>query len=163
VSPLSASDSCRRAREALSRALDEELSPLEQRDLGRHLRDCPACRLYQARLLAISEALRTAPLEAPSVSLAPRLPRRRLLTPAHLPAAAAALVVLLGLGILQGSVGSGIYGAPGSTTTTLPTKSQASVASKATRNPYPYYRGARWSPAMIVSPTAAASKTSLSR
>jgi predicted anti-sigma-YlaC factor YlaD len=60
---------CRAARELVSLSLDCELSALERRRLDRHLRDCAPCRLYGARVKAITYALRSAPLELSSVFL----------------------------------------------------------------------------------------------
>jgi predicted anti-sigma-YlaC factor YlaD len=99
---------CRAARELVSLSLDGELGALERRRLDRHLSDCAACRLYGARVEAITSALRTAPLERPSIRIPPYFYWRRRLLRMGIPATALA-AVMLGLVFLQGS-GVGVAG-----------------------------------------------------
>lgn len=97
---------CADALASLSLSLDQELSPIERRKLERHLAGCPDCGRKGASVEAITLTLRTLPLEAPSVSVLPHLPRRRRVARSGLPAAAAAIVASLGLVVLQGSAGA---------------------------------------------------------
>ena len=97
------SDSCRRAREAVSLALDEELPALSRYELDRHLLDCEACRLFANQVEKISLALRASLLERPSASMMPQLPVRRRHLSGRLAAVAAALVAAVGLAALSGS------------------------------------------------------------
>jgi predicted anti-sigma-YlaC factor YlaD len=87
--------SCDRAREAISRALDDELSPFEARLLAEHLDACAGCREFHSGAAATAESLRTSaliPLERPLT-----LPRRRVARPLQGSAAAviAAAAVLV--------------------------------------------------------------------
>lgn len=79
--------SCDRAREAVSRELDGELSPFESRLLSAHLGRCAQCRAFGAEVVGATRALRDAPLEQLEQPLT--LPRRRALRPVHGSAAAA--------------------------------------------------------------------------
>jgi predicted anti-sigma-YlaC factor YlaD len=101
---------CAEALSLLSLSLDEELNPLDSHKLERHLRDCPDCRRKGACFEAIASTLRELPLETPSVSSSPRLPRRRRIARAGIPVAAAMIAASLGLVALQGStdMGSGV-------------------------------------------------------
>ena len=78
--------SCDRSREAVSRALDGDLSPFEAVRLAAHLDACADCRGFQASIAATTVELRTAPVERPDKPIT--LPRRRALRP--LPGSAAA-------------------------------------------------------------------------
>jgi predicted anti-sigma-YlaC factor YlaD len=110
--PVPPSD-CVRAREAASRRLDDELTELESTRLDAHLRRCPSCRELVAQIAAITDELRRAPLETPTISVfAPR--RRRALPALRVQAAAAAVaaVALVGggsftLGRVLGGNGGG--------------------------------------------------------
>jgi ferric-dicitrate binding protein FerR (iron transport regulator) len=87
--------SCDRAREAVSRALDGDLSLFEARRLASHLDVCADCQAFQATVGAAARELRAAPLEQLSAPIA--LPRRRVLRPVQgsIAAAMAAAAVLL--------------------------------------------------------------------
>jgi len=104
VSPLNGKHACADALALLSLSLDEELSLWERRKLERHIRDCPDCRRRGIAIETIARTLRGLPLEAPSVSALPQLPLRRRIARTGFPAAAAMIVVSLGLVALQGSV-----------------------------------------------------------
>jgi predicted anti-sigma-YlaC factor YlaD len=97
---------CRAARALISLTLDEQLTAIERGRLERHLRDCGACRLHGARVEAITGALRTAPLERPSISMLPRFSRRPRLLRTVVPALAALVAITFGLGAMQGSIGA---------------------------------------------------------
>jgi predicted anti-sigma-YlaC factor YlaD len=88
--------SCDRAREAISRVLDDELSPFEARLLADHLDDCSDCREFHAGAAATTASLRAAPLLPLEQPLT--LPRRRVARPlqgsAAAVVAAAAVLVL---------------------------------------------------------------------
>jgi predicted anti-sigma-YlaC factor YlaD len=79
--------SCDRAREAISRALDGELSPFEARLLADHLDSCAGCREFHTGAAATAESLRAAPLVPLERPLT--LPRRRVARPLQGSAAAA--------------------------------------------------------------------------
>lgn len=66
---------CERAREWSSLRIDGELSLLEEELLERHLGACEACRACEAGMRSAAEAMRTAPVEAPSRRV--RVPARR--------------------------------------------------------------------------------------
>ena len=55
--------SCERAAEFVSLELDGELSLFERALLQRHLRGCEQCAEYSRRVAAVTEMVRTAPLE----------------------------------------------------------------------------------------------------
>src|SRR5919204_5324828 len=84
----SSHSACDGAREALSLALDGELSELERARLDLHLERCADCRAFEAECTAVSSLLRSAPLEQMSVSIA--LPRARRLSAARIMQAGAA-------------------------------------------------------------------------
>lgn len=50
---------CARARRALSLLLDDEGAPTDVRALAVHLGTCESCRLFTARVAAVTRALRT--------------------------------------------------------------------------------------------------------
>jgi predicted anti-sigma-YlaC factor YlaD len=87
--------SCDRAREAVSRALDDELSGFEARLLAGHLDACADCRQFHEGAAATAKSLRMAPLVQLDQPLT--LPRRRVARPLQGSAAAAvaAAAVLL--------------------------------------------------------------------
>jgi predicted anti-sigma-YlaC factor YlaD len=93
---------CDRAREYASLRLDGELSDFERVLLDSHLERCPSCRAFAGDLIAVTERLRSAPLEGPQLTLT--LPRRRLaaVRGVQASAAAAALVSVVGIGALFG-------------------------------------------------------------
>lgn len=59
-------DSCDKMRETLSRLLDGDLSPAEEREARAHLAACPRCKRSYDALRAFSEALRSEELEPPA-------------------------------------------------------------------------------------------------
>jgi anti-sigma factor RsiW len=79
--------SCDRAREAISRAIDDDLSPFEARLLASHLDECGECREFHGGAAAMAASLRTAPME--HLEQPVTLPPRRMLRPLHGSAAAA--------------------------------------------------------------------------
>lgn len=88
---------CERTREQVSLSLDGELSELERRLLDAHLARCAACSAYADGVIAFTEALRAAPLEALPGPIVVRRPRRVLL--GRLQVAAAAALAFLAVGI----------------------------------------------------------------
>ncbi len=113
---MTAKRSCADTLALLSLSLDEELGPLGARRLERHLLGCPDCRRKSSSIEASTLALRSLPLEAPSVSLLPHLPWRRRIARTGLPAAAAMIASALALVALQGSVDAGSGGTSRTTT-----------------------------------------------
>src|SRR5438067_2129973 len=94
---------CDGAREALSLALDGELSEFERAALDQHLERCPECRAFEADSTGVSSLLRSAPLEQMSVPVV--LPRPRRLSAARIVqagAAAAAVALVAGLSAVHG-------------------------------------------------------------
>ena len=88
---------CRRARELASLELDENLSQIEQARLAVHVRRCAPCREFRLGVHAMTETLRSAPLEP--IPRQVMLPYRRRMTLRALQAGvAAALVVATGIG-----------------------------------------------------------------
>ena len=67
---------CGRARRWAALAPDGELSLLETRLLQAHIQRCPGCARVAADIEAISVAIRSAPLEAPSAQVALPVLRR---------------------------------------------------------------------------------------
>ena len=60
VTSIAASEgSCAQARRALSLLLDDEGGPMDVRALAVHLGTCESCRLFAARVGAVTRALRT--------------------------------------------------------------------------------------------------------
>ena len=98
---------CEQIRGALSESLDGELAEIDHARLEAHLAHCAACRAYSADLAGTARLLREAPLEQLDFPIA--LPSRRLAVARRLQvgAAAAALLVTVGLSAVVGSVGSG--------------------------------------------------------
>jgi anti-sigma factor RsiW len=95
---------CERARSWASLAPDGELSTFEQRLLGAHLERCAECSAFAASIGAVTETLRTTPLEPLShpVAVSGHLRRRaRHLVPrrAVYSVAAAAAVVAFAVSI----------------------------------------------------------------
>ena len=97
---------CDRAREAVSRRLDGELSELEGRRLRAHLERCAACRSFESDVSAFTAEMRAAAPEAPShpIPTLRRPPRLAALT--QLRAAAALILVVMGVGTVLGPLGS---------------------------------------------------------
>ena len=98
---------CEQIRGAISESLDGELAELDHVRLEAHLAHCAACRAYSADAAGTARLLRSAPLEQLEFPIA--LPSRRLALARRLQvtAAAAALLVTVGLSAVVGSVGSG--------------------------------------------------------
>jgi predicted anti-sigma-YlaC factor YlaD len=98
---------CDRAREYASLRLDGELSEFERALLDSHLERCPSCRAFAGDLVAVTERLRSAPLEAPQLTVT--LPRRRFagVRGVQASAAAAAIMSVVGIGTLFGLLQSG--------------------------------------------------------
>jgi anti-sigma factor RsiW len=147
MSPINGKHACAEALSLLSLSLDEELGPLENYKLERHLRDCPDCKRRGACVEAITRMLRDLPLESPSVSSPPRLPWRRRFVRAGIPVAAAMIAASLGLVALQGSTGMG----SGVMTPTVPvsnTTEQSPVTHSLPPQPQPQYASAAliWRP-----------------
>jgi anti-sigma factor RsiW len=67
---------CGRARRWAALAPDGELSMLELRLLQAHTQRCPVCARVAADIEAISDAIRSAPLESPSAQVALPVLRR---------------------------------------------------------------------------------------
>jgi len=87
---------CDSHREVLSAMLDGEADPSEIEACLRHLESCPACSLYRDQLDASRAILREWPEETFAAASRTRMsPDRRL-------AAAAAILLALGLGFLAG-------------------------------------------------------------
>lgn len=88
---------CDRARNWLSLRLDGELSELEQALLAAHLARCEACRRFEGDVVALTAALRAAPVERLERPVA--LPRGRVaVTPLRVGVAAALAAAAVGLG-----------------------------------------------------------------
>lgn len=87
---------CDRVRAQISLALDGELSQLESRMLRSHLARCSECTAYEAEVVAVTAALRDAPLEQLEHPIVVRRPRRAALSRLHVGAAAAVAVAALG-------------------------------------------------------------------
>jgi predicted anti-sigma-YlaC factor YlaD len=104
---FSAEANCTRARAWVSQEIDGELSQLECVFLSAHLRRCEQCAHFAEDVRAVTQRVRSAPLERPQLDLA--LPARR--RGAHVAvkvALAGALVsAAAGLGVLTGSMGAG--------------------------------------------------------
>jgi anti-sigma factor RsiW len=97
---------CDRRRELISSSLDGELSELERAALDAHLASCPSCRAFAASAGETSQLLQAAPLVELDFPVV--IPARRLAA-AHklqVAAAAAALVVTVGLSAALGTIGS---------------------------------------------------------
>lgn len=100
---------CARACQQLSQHMDSELSEFELVLLEAHLRRCADCRAFGQTITGVTEALRSVPMETPSVSFQPPRIRTRvdvLLTGAlraGSAAAAVAVVALTSLIALNGS------------------------------------------------------------
>jgi predicted anti-sigma-YlaC factor YlaD len=144
-------ESCRRAREAISLALDDELSIIARHQLDDHLGICPACRLVAGRFEAIVDELRSTPPELPSVPVAPQLAIERGLRPHRLLAVAAVGVASLSLAALSGSTVNNLGEGPGPSSSTTPQPVVATGGqSDVTDSPY-YSGGMPWSSGMTLS------------
>lgn len=97
---------CDRAREYASLRLDDELSDFERALLDSHLDRCPSCRAFADDLVGVTDRLREAPLERPTIAIT--LPRRRFVPVRgiQVSAAAAAVVSVVGIGTLFAQLNS---------------------------------------------------------
>jgi predicted anti-sigma-YlaC factor YlaD len=97
---------CDQVRELVSLSLDGELSELDGARMQSHLAVCSGCRTYAAGATEASRLLRETPLEELNVPI--MLPGRRLAIARRLQvaAAAAALVVTVGLSAAVSTVSS---------------------------------------------------------
>jgi anti-sigma factor RsiW len=96
---------CDRTREWVALRLDTDLSEFETALMSAHLERCEACRGFAGEVAAITQALRTAPLEPLAQPV--ELPTRRHVLRGRrvqLVAAAALVVLAAGLGSLYGAV-----------------------------------------------------------
>jgi hypothetical protein len=115
---------CVRAREAISRALDDDLSGFEARLLSAHLDVCADCSEFHTDAAAMAKALRRAPLEQLEQPLT--LPRRKIVRPLHGSAAAvAAAAAVLVLSVAGPVDFDGINGVTNSDRTARPPSSAA--------------------------------------
>jgi predicted anti-sigma-YlaC factor YlaD len=100
---------CARACQQLSLRMDSELSEFELVLLDAHLRRCPDCRAFGESITGVTNALRSVPLERPSLSFQPLRARTRFDTlvtgalRAGSAAAAIAVVAITGLIAFNGS------------------------------------------------------------
>jgi len=104
------SNECDRLREQISSSLDGELSELERAGLDAHLAWCPSCRAFAASAGETSRLLHAAPLQELDFPVV--IPARRIAA-AHklqVAAAAAALVVTVGLSAALGTIGTASRG-----------------------------------------------------
>ncbi|GIU94900.1 MAG: hypothetical protein KatS3mg012_1357 [Gaiellaceae bacterium] len=97
MSVVPTSFACERAREQVSLSLDGELSELERRLLDAHLARCGACQAFAQEVVAFTEALRAAPLEAVREPIV--VERRRRLPLGRVQVAAAAALAFLAVGL----------------------------------------------------------------
>jgi anti-sigma factor RsiW len=99
------SRACERAHAQISARLDGELSEFEQARLSLHLAGCPACRAYEADVVAVTGMVRSAPLEPLEFPIS-LPPRRRSAFPQFEFAAAVALAAAIGLGSMFTALGT---------------------------------------------------------
>jgi predicted anti-sigma-YlaC factor YlaD len=98
----------------VSLELDGELSQVEEVFLRTHVGRCAVCAEFAVDLEALTQELRTAPLEPASLAQVPAR-RRSALRTLQIGAAAAAVVLAAGFGSLAGSLSSNGSTQPGST------------------------------------------------
>lgn len=108
---------CERARAWASLGLDGELSQVEQALLRAHVGRCAACAEFARDADALTQEIRSTPLERPLAALSAGgvLPPRRRSTARHVlrvGAAAAAVALAAAFGSLAGSLTSHERGAP---------------------------------------------------
>ena len=104
--PLTERAPCERAREWASLRLDDELSPLEEELLVRHLETCEGCRAFESNVRWATDVMRLTAAERPSrrVTIPARPAAGRWAGPRRAALAAAAA---LALGALVGSTAQG--------------------------------------------------------
>jgi predicted anti-sigma-YlaC factor YlaD len=103
---ISDDSNCARARAWVSHEVDGELTQLERLFLAAHVRRCGECARFAENVRAVTDVVRSTPLESPSrpIEIPVRRPRRTRV--AVRVALATALVALAaGLGVLAGSNG----------------------------------------------------------
>jgi len=100
------STDCDRIRGYISESLDGELSEMEGVRLESHLGHCDACNAYAVDARRAAQLIRATPLESMDFPIV--LPSRRLAVARRMQvvAAAAAVVLMVGLSAVVGSVGS---------------------------------------------------------
>ncbi len=98
VSALPSSSSCQRVREQVSLLLDDELSQLERRMLGAHLRRCADCAAYADDVTTFTDQIRYAPMENMSRQIVVQR-RRRIPAAMRLQAGVAAALAFAALGL----------------------------------------------------------------
>jgi anti-sigma factor RsiW len=87
---------CDRVRSQISLRVDGELSQLESRMVDAHLLRCPECSAFEAGVVAVTEHLRTAPLEPLAQPVVVRRPARTWVARAQVGMAAALALVFFG-------------------------------------------------------------------
>jgi anti-sigma factor RsiW len=98
---------CDRVRGQISLRLDGELSELELRIVKAHIARCEDCAAYEADVLAVTTALREAPLEPLERPVVLRRPARRVsLARMQIGVAAAIAVAVLGVAADLGPSGN---------------------------------------------------------
>lgn len=90
---------CDRVRSQISLRLDGELSLLESRMLDSHLVRCAECRSFEVGAVAVTEQLRSAPLEPLAQPVVFRRPARRWLARTQVAMAAALVLVFFGAAV----------------------------------------------------------------
>jgi anti-sigma factor RsiW len=109
---------CDRVRSQVSVELDGELSQLERAMVAWHLERCPTCAAFSANAVALTDALRSAPLEALERPLAVPSLRRRAYAEVRsgairAAAAAVGVAVILSIGLSNsGRLGSDAQSEP---------------------------------------------------
>ncbi len=100
------STDCDRIRSSISESLDGELSEMEGVRLETHLEHCAACNAYAADARHAATLIRSTPLESLDFPIV--LPSRRLAVARRMQvvSAAAAVVLMVGLSAVVGSIGS---------------------------------------------------------
>jgi predicted anti-sigma-YlaC factor YlaD len=98
------SRACDRARHWVSLELDDELSELESARLSAHVEGCAACRAFEADTRALTQRLRSAPLEALGVPIA--LPVRRRMSRLVSVGVGSATALAASVAVVLGTVGS---------------------------------------------------------
>ena len=97
MSAVPSSSSCQRVREQVSLLLDDELSQLERRMLGAHLRRCADCSAYADEVTTFTDQIRYAPMESLSRQIV--VQRRRRIPAMRLQAGVAAALAFAALGL----------------------------------------------------------------
>ena len=98
VSAVPSPSSCQRIREQVSLLLDDELSQLERRMLGAHLRRCADCSAYADEVTTFTDQIRYAPMEALTRQIVVQR-RRRIPAAMRLQAGVAAALAFAALGL----------------------------------------------------------------